>query len=62
MKKFDQFIAEEGEVANTTAGVQNYQSPIGTPKPTAKKKVVEGEEFEVDSNAKKISGVTPRGV
>lgn len=77
MKKFDQFIAEDGEASgpsgavatggagttgNVTTGIQNYESPLGSSQPTAKKKPLgEKEEFEVDSNAKKINGVTSRG-
>lgn len=54
MKKFDEFIAEDGAVASapsTTAGVQNYQSPIGSKKPTAKKP-------EIDGKANKIKPIT----
>ena len=51
-------IEEDGE-GNTTTGVANYQSPIGSSQPTAKRK---DQVFVVDSNAKNISGVTSRGV
>ena len=53
-----------GTTGNTTAGIENYASPIGSSQPTAKKKFDEAEKnkFVVDSNAKKISGVTSRGV
>lgn len=51
-------IEEDGEgmpAGNTTAGIQNYQSPIGSNQPTAKKK------DDSDPNATKIATVTSRG-
>lgn len=41
MKTFKKFISEDAVMGapSVTAGVENYQSPIGTENPTAKKKI-----------------------
>lgn len=64
MKTFEQFVKEDGEgavPANVSSGVASYESPLGTKKPTAKKRN-EAEEFIPDSQASKIIPVTSRGV
>jgi len=62
MKSFKQFVKEDGEggvSANVTSNNAMYQSPIGSSQPTAKKK---DNDFEADSQSKKIETVTSRGV